>query len=81
MGCGRTRPKAELLRLVLEGDELRPDPDGRMPGRGTYLCPDSGCTAQALSRQGFQRAFRRPVTVTSETLELVDSWQRSAYTR
>ena len=48
-----------------DGGRLEPDPEGRRPGRGAYVCadgrvlPSRGCWRGA----GFERSLRRPVTV------------------
>ena len=68
MGCGRTRPKAELVRFVLRPDGLARDPDARLPGRGAYLCPRRECAEAALSARGFERAFRAPVRIAGDAI-------------
>jgi len=45
---------------VLDGDRVVADPDGRLPGRGAYVCSQA-CLERALKRRAFARAFRRPV--------------------
>jgi uncharacterized protein len=88
VGCGRIRPKPELLRVAaVEGGERGApravlDRLGRMPGRGAYLCragerehPDAGCLALAIKRRGIARALRRPVATDSfsDDVKLVES--------
>ena len=47
VGCGRSLPKGELLRLVRGGDgRVRPDPDARADGRGAYVCANPDCAAR-----------------------------------
>ncbi len=60
MGCRRTRPKRELLRLALDGDVVVADAQADRPGRGAYVC-DAACYEQAAARKAFARAFRRNV--------------------
>jgi predicted RNA-binding protein YlxR (DUF448 family) len=61
VGCGRSRPKSELLRFVrVEGRVVR-DPDGRAPGRGAYLCRDPECLRLADRRGAFKRSVRAAV--------------------
>ncbi|MHB1774650.1 MAG: YlxR family protein [Acidimicrobiales bacterium] len=61
MGCRKTAPQDELVRVV-----RRPDGGlqlGRaLPGRGAWLCAGSPACARAAERRGaFGRALRGPV--------------------
>ena len=61
VGCRSTRPKRELLRLVLpQAGAVTVDPGGRMPGRGAYLCADHplDCLTVARRKRALTRAFR-----------------------
>jgi predicted RNA-binding protein YlxR (DUF448 family) len=82
VGCGRTAPKSELIRLIaVREDPAGPalamhDPVGTMPGRGAYLClgerpgeADDDCLARARRRGSIGRALRCSVTVSPERLE------------
>lgn len=82
MGCGRSLEKRTLLRLARgpEG-ELLVDSQGRVEGRGAYVCAQPECAA-SLARSGtLARALRAPVTVTPKTIELIGEWQESASTK
>jgi predicted RNA-binding protein YlxR (DUF448 family) len=73
VGCGRRAPKQRLLRVALVDGALAPDREARLPGRGAYLCPGSpGCWERARARGAFARAFRRPVEVPVQPLNLSD---------
>jgi predicted RNA-binding protein YlxR (DUF448 family) len=52
-----------LLRVVGRGNEVVPDPQARLPGRGAYLHPSQGCFEQAQRRKAFGRALRMPAPV------------------
>jgi uncharacterized protein len=60
-GCGRKRPKHELVRFAAQ--------DGRLvagrtqPGRGVYTCRRLACFERAASRRAFSRVLRQNVTV------------------
>jgi len=76
VGCGRSRPKAELLRFVAGPEGLERDFDGRRPGRGAYLCreadadrPAAECARLAVERKGFERALRRPVRIEGQVID------------
>jgi uncharacterized protein len=60
VGCRARAAKAELLRLVVVGGSVTPDPTSRLPGRGAHLHPDLGCLDLAVRRRAFPRAFRLP---------------------
>ena len=48
VACRDKRPKANLVRLVLDDDgRLQIDARGRAPGRGAYLCADPACWRRA----------------------------------
>lgn len=53
IGCGQTRPKPELIRVVRSPEgEVSLDPTGKKSGRGAYLCRSSACLKRAVkSRQ------------------------------
>ncbi len=69
VGCGRSAPKAELLRLVAADGLAVADPTAARPGRGAYICRgsqallDPACLARATRRGGLARALRRPVRI------------------
>lgn len=44
MGCGESKPKAELVRIVRSPDgSVSLDLTGRKAGRGAYICKSSAC--------------------------------------
>lgn len=57
VGCGRSRPQKELVRLANDGGRIIVDRGGKAPGRGVYLCPDPECCAKAKKRKALQRSF------------------------
>ena len=74
IGCGRTRPQGELIRMVADlSGQPTVDSAGRQRGRGAYLCSRL-CLTAAAKRRAFQRAFRgkvRSVDLTSLELALL----------
>ncbi|MBA3262234.1 MAG: YlxR family protein [Thermoleophilaceae bacterium] len=81
VGCRRSLPKGELLRLVRGDGEVRVDRAGVAEGRGAYVCNRRECADSLAAGRPLARAFRAPVTVKQETIESVREWQRSASTR
>ena len=82
IGCRRKCDKDELVRVVLCPDEIAGDPagialdiNGRMKGRGAYLCRNSECLELAVKKKAFNRAFKQAVS--GEAIEeLRDSFER-----
>lgn len=59
VGCGTISAKRQFVRIVRSPDgHIRPDPTGKAPGRGAYLCPDRACWEQALAKKRLERALR-----------------------
>ncbi|HEY1623040.1 MAG TPA: YlxR family protein [Streptosporangiaceae bacterium] len=67
VGCKERAVKSSLLRLVAVGDDVLPDPQARLPGRGAYLHPSPACFELACRRRVFPRALRaaRPLGLAS----------------
>jgi predicted RNA-binding protein YlxR (DUF448 family) len=58
VGCGETRSKRELTRIVRMPDgTVDIDPTGKKPGRGAYLCKQVRCWQQALAKGAISRAL------------------------
>jgi len=58
VGCKERAVKSSLLRLVAVGDDILPDPQARLPGRGAYLHSSPACFELARRRRVFTRALR-----------------------
>jgi len=58
VGCGARAAKSDLLRVVAAEDEIIPDLQARMPGRGAYLHPSQVCWERAQRRRAVLRALR-----------------------
>ena len=76
VSCRRSLPKGELLRLVRGDGEVRVDPAAVAEGRGAYVCDRPECADSLAAGRPLARAFRAPVTVQQETIDLVRQWQR-----
>ena len=62
VGCGEKLPATALVRLRLDGDGVVVDRE-RRGGRGAWMHAAGPCLARAVKRRGFERAFRRGVSV------------------
>ena len=63
IGCGTTRPKKELIRIILTPEgEVQVDRTGRANGRGAYICDDPACAQKAARKKSLQKAFRTQIS-------------------
>ena len=63
VGCRAMRPKRELVRIVRGAEGvISIDPKGKAPGRGAYLCAQSGvCLEKAVKTRALERALEHPI--------------------
>lgn len=80
IGCTERAPRAALRRFATVEGRVVPDPQARLPGRGAWLHEARDCFDAALARRAFHRAFRAPVTIPQDTVDLTRTWPRSAST-
>ncbi len=60
--CREMKPKKELVRVVMNKEgAISLDRTGKAPGRGAYLCKETGCRAKLLKTKALDRAFGRTV--------------------
>ncbi|UZJ25804.1 YlxR family protein [Rhodococcus antarcticus] len=60
VGCRVRAPATGLLRVVVQGSSVIPDPRRRLPGRGASVHPTEECVGLAEKRRAFGRALRAP---------------------
>ena len=59
VACRVKRPKRELLRIVrTPAGTIAVDENGKLNGRGAYLCRQRACWERALARHILDRALR-----------------------
>jgi predicted RNA-binding protein YlxR (DUF448 family) len=59
VGCGSVTAKRELIRLVrTPTGTAEPDPTGKRPGRGAYLCHTPKCWEQAIKKGRLENVLR-----------------------
>lgn len=58
VACRAIRPKSELVRIVrTPQSQVRVDSDGKISGRGAYLCHRMECLDHALQAKKLERAL------------------------
>lgn len=61
LGCRKVLEKSTMVRFVVSEGHISPDTDGRLGGRGAYVCSRE-CFKEACRNKGaFSRAFRSKV--------------------
>ncbi len=56
--CRQMRERDELFRVVkVKGEAPVFDPEGKIPGRGAYICRDPQCVRQAEKKRVLSRSL------------------------
>lgn len=64
LGCRTSKDKSLLIRFVLTPEqEVLPDLENKLPGRGAYTCIDKRCLKSAVEQRQFKRSFKHDVSV------------------
>lgn len=59
IGCGESREKKDLVRIVRSKDgEISIDATGKKNGRGAYICKSAQCLSKAIKGKGLERSFK-----------------------
>ena len=58
IACREMKPKMEMTRVVRNAEgEISPDPTGKAPGRGAYICSSDECLKKLTGKKLLNRAF------------------------
>ena len=76
LGCRQRAPRSSLVRVVARDGRVVVDTAARLPGRGAWVHPVSGCVENAIQRKAFGRALRVTDLELSalENLADLDEW-------
>mgnify|MGYP001088375575 CR=1 FL=1 len=58
--CDEKKDKRELMRLTLSDNRVVIDFEGKMSGRGAYVCKVSQCISK-LREKNLERSFRKKI--------------------
>lgn len=62
-GCGESKPKKELVRVLKTVDEqIIIDVTGKMNGRGAYICHSEKCLNKAIRTKAIERSLGMSVS-------------------
>lgn len=62
VGCREMKPKKDLVRVVKSPEGvISIDLKGKAPGRGAYVCHDSGCLRRAMKSSALSRGFETTI--------------------
>lgn len=57
-GCMESKPKKELIRIVRSPEgKISLDPNGKMPGRGAYICHSAECLKKARKTKRLEKSL------------------------
>ncbi len=70
LGCRQRALRSSLVRVVARDGRVVVDTAARIPGRGAWVHPVSGCVENAIQRKAFGRALRAANIDTSD----LDEW-------
>ena len=66
VGCMTSFPKKEIVRVVLQGGKPVIDMEGKLNGRGAYLCRSLDCFDMAMKKK--RLAYAIGVQMTAEEI-------------
>ena len=58
IACRQMKNKAELIRIVKNGEAISVDRTGKAAVRGAYICCDKECIEKAAKQKILNRAFK-----------------------
>lgn len=62
LGCGESKPKKELIRIVKQSDEnIFIDKTGKANGRGAYICNSVECLEKAIKSKRLEKNFETKI--------------------
>lgn len=62
IACREMKPKSEMTRVVKNADgEIFPDPTGKAPGRGAYICNGDECLKKLMEKKLLHKTFSTDV--------------------
>ncbi len=62
IGCGESKSKKELIRIVKQEEDISLDITGKKNGRGAYICNNVECLEKAIKTKGLDRSFKMQVS-------------------
>ena len=58
VACGTTTDKRALIRIVRTADGIVADSTGKLAGRGAYVCGESACWDEALTKGRLEHSLK-----------------------
>ena len=62
IGCGESKSKKDLIRIVKQEEDISLDITGKKNGRGAYICNNVECLEKAIKTKGLDRSFKMQVS-------------------
>ena len=58
MGCNKKTKKYDLIRIVKKNNDVFIDKNGKMDGRGAYICNDVACLDKVVKSKRLERCLK-----------------------
>lgn len=73
VSCGTVSAKRQFVRIVRSPEgTVRPDPTGKKPGRGAYLCAEPACWENAVKKKRLERSLK--VSLSAQDIEEITAF-------
>lgn len=63
ISCKECKPKKELIRIVKNENGFFLDKNGKMNGRGAYICNNKECLDKLIKNKLLNKTFKTNVTI------------------
>lgn len=67
--CRNMISKDELYRFVKNGEDIIPDTDNKIQGRGAYICTSDECLKNARKRKCLERHLKGNASIALDWVE------------
>lgn len=81
-GCGQVKDKNEMLRIVKTPDgKIKYNLNGKIPGRGAYICYDISCVEMAFKKRSLTKTLKKdvPINLKDDIISIISNLHEKIY--